>query len=666
MKKLLLSFAVLAFLCGNVSAQTYANTAASGLSVTNNSALGYQKCIANWDVPTAWWIAPGQTTFTVSMWGAHWSGTAGQPLAGVLIWALDQHSHSNGFWVTNMTLSPATYGVPYPHYAATFQSINFNSGDNITLNFAAYPWVGNSNSIVNTSDGVNTQPTPLYAPLTWYDNYSNSQYSAKALVDPLHGSDSTGLAQTNAFVPFSNSAPFATIAKAISVCESSNAAVFGHADAGGSQVFLTNGLSIWMGGTASVGTNSWQPWVLTNAVPGAFTNGISTWTVGSYGADDRVVIGGLQITNTAGGRFIYNFNYVIFVNDLFNCPQGGATYGYNTTNLYFLSCQITNVGLVIGPYSTYPGEAVLVKDCNFDYYTNYSVKYWTMLGCSRSNTLGGVASMWFDNESTGGPYLLTSNCIVAYNRLYRLGNQSNPGFQYAGNQAVLNNNLWGAAFVDNVFEITNNFSPAGYDFCGDNLTNGFRNNVILWNNLLLGGRVNLAYDEIVCPTNLNGDVGFVCWYARGNVFDQLNLKMDTFTNSGLATSWGGRTNNWAISYSVGWSGNVSEQIAVNGGGGNFQPMFAGLNAANTNELQYPATGTINPANWAGFVNDLANTGSGPALGLGNYHLSETSPAITVGALDPMPFDLDGFWSGYSPAGAFSSANPYPANFFFGQ
>ncbi len=641
--------------------QTNANAAASGVSVTNNSVLGYQKCIANWDVPNAWWIASGQTTFTASMTAAHWSGNNGWPVAGVLIWALDQHSHSNGVWVTRQSLSPAIYGVPYPHFAATFNSAAFNSGDNITLNFAVYPWVGNSNSIVNTSDGAHTQPTPLYAPLAWYDNYSNTMPAAIALVDVLHGSDTTGKAQTNAASPFTNGAPFATLGKAATCCELSNAAVFGHADIGGSVLYISNGMTGWMGATATVNTNPWMPLVITNAVPGAFTNGITSPQAGSQHAGDRMVIGGLYVSNGAAGIFIENQNYLTFVNDVFSCS--GAATAYQSTNMHFISCYITNFGQGLRGYSTQLGEAVLIKDCNLDYYTG-SVKYWSFLGNVRSNTLGGVNAMWLANNIGGAAIVLTSNCMVLGNALYRLGNQSSGAVDYCDGSNMTN--TWGGAFINNIFEITNASTPAGYGFAPDNLTNGQFANVIIWHNDFLGGRFNGFYDEIVCQTNNSayGDVGFSCIYMRGNNIDQLNIKTDIFTNTGLASAWGGRTNNWCVNYGVGCSGNVRGELSGVGAAGVFCPAFAGLNTPTTNEV----TGGVQASNYFHYVNDMAFGGGSATLGLGNYHLGmgTNTPSLQAAGVNPEPFDLDGLYTGYAGSGAYGSANPFAANLFFSQ
>jgi hypothetical protein len=331
--------------------------------------------------------------------------------------------------------------------------------------------------------------------------------------------------------------------------------------------------------------------------------------------------------------------------------------------MYFLSCQVTNFGQSLRGYSTQLGEAVLVKDCNFDYYTG-SIKYWSFLGNSRSNTIGGVAAMWLQNEVGGAAIQSTSNSMVLGNCLYRLGNQSYGALTYYDQTSDLVNNFWGAAFIGNVFEITNNSTPAGYGFCADGLTNGFRNNVLIWNNVFLGGRVNLAYDEIVCQTNLNGDVGYVCWYLRGNNIDQYNVKTDIFTNTGLATAWGGRTNNWCINYLVGCSGNVRGEITGIGAAGDFCPAFAGLNTPTTNEV----TGGTNPTNYFHYVNNMAFGGGSATMGLGNYHLGmgTNTPSFLAAAVNPEPYDADGIYTGYTGAGAYATANPFPANLFFSQ
>jgi hypothetical protein len=657
-----LFFIAILLLAPGSQAQTFSNAAASGLSVTNLSVLGYQKCVVNWDVPNEWFIAPSQATFTASVVGYHWSGWAGQPLAGVLIWALDQHSHSNGFWVTNLTISPAIYGVPYPHYAATFASSNFNSGDLITLNFAAYPWIGNSASVVNTSDGVNTQPTPLYAPLTWYDNYSNSLYSAIALVDPVNGSDSTGKAQTNANGPFTNGAPFATIAMAVSNCVWSNNIYFGHKDPALSVIFLTNGLSVWTGSSHSTGTNGIACVILTNAGGAtASTNGIASTQSGSQALGDRMICRDIMVSNGASGYFITGVNYIIWTNVAFN-STGQATW-QAVTNMYFLSCQVTNLKQGITAWSTNPTCGVLVRDCNFDNFTN-SVFYWTFVGNSRSNAIAGAASPQLINENitAGQPWRSSSNCIVAFNCWYKLGGTANTAFNYYQNTQNPLNNLWGAAIVASLFESTNGASGL-YAISPDGLTNGYRNNLIFWNNTFLGSRLNFGYDEVVSNAATYasyGDVSYVCWSMKGNNVDQLNIKTDIYAGTPDSPA-GLRTNNWPIVFMVGASGNVWGQITNIGAGGSFLPGFAGLDTAYTNEAQTPYVSQW--SNYFQYVNNASYVG-GP--GGGNYHLTMASPSVLSDTLSPVPYDLNGLWAGCAPAGAFKSVNPFAANLFFGQ
>jgi hypothetical protein len=70
-------------------------------------------------------------------------------------------------WVTAPSIDS---GVPDQEkiieYIGTINTATLTDGDLLTCNFIAYPVYGDSGSLLDTSDGANTMPTPLYAPQT--------------------------------------------------------------------------------------------------------------------------------------------------------------------------------------------------------------------------------------------------------------------------------------------------------------------------------------------------------------------------------------------------------------------------------------------------------------------------------------------------------------------
>src|ERR1035437_905520 len=158
-------------------------TVTSGTSVTNNSTLSYAmpRAIFNWTYP-GWQRVTG-ASFTVRGTGFAQFPMNSLPLACVVFTATDQHSHSVTSTVGFPTIDP-TLGdqAPIVEYIGSISTSTFTNHDQIKVTFIAYPWVGTSSSVMDSSDAVYAQPTPLYAPIYFLFDSGNN-YSAAAYVD---------------------------------------------------------------------------------------------------------------------------------------------------------------------------------------------------------------------------------------------------------------------------------------------------------------------------------------------------------------------------------------------------------------------------------------------------------------------------------------------------
>jgi hypothetical protein len=164
-------------------------TVAAGTSVTNNSTLSYAnaRAIFNWTYP-GWQLVTG-STLNVRGTGASLYPMSGLPLSCVIFTATDAHSHTATATVTFPTWDVTVGGQaatvdlnPVIEYVGNISTSTFTNHDQITVTFKAYPFVGTSSSVMDSSDAVYAQPTPLYAP-QYYLFDSTNAYAAAGYVD---------------------------------------------------------------------------------------------------------------------------------------------------------------------------------------------------------------------------------------------------------------------------------------------------------------------------------------------------------------------------------------------------------------------------------------------------------------------------------------------------
>ena len=164
-------------------------TVVAGTAVTNNSSLSYAnaRAIFNWTYP-GWQLVTG-STLTVRGTGASLYPTLGLPLSCVIFTATDQHSHTATATVTFPTWDKTVGGQaivndpnPVVEWVGKISTSTFTNHDQITVTFKAYPFVGTSSSVMDSSDGTYSQPTALYAP-QYYLFDSTNAYAAAAYVD---------------------------------------------------------------------------------------------------------------------------------------------------------------------------------------------------------------------------------------------------------------------------------------------------------------------------------------------------------------------------------------------------------------------------------------------------------------------------------------------------
>lgn len=146
------------------------NSAASSYAVTNSSGIDYTKPIVRWlTVPYKRITA---STFTLEAGVYHRFATGGKPVACVQFEVTDG-TNTETVTVTSMTASGElpTTGLHTAWYQGTFTSADFDDNAVLTCNVRVYPWVGDADSIVDSS--ATASPSLSLCDLPLFNDYDD-------------------------------------------------------------------------------------------------------------------------------------------------------------------------------------------------------------------------------------------------------------------------------------------------------------------------------------------------------------------------------------------------------------------------------------------------------------------------------------------------------------
>lgn len=623
-------------LAGLYTGNALTNRAASSIAVTNNSVLPYPKVIANWLQPNWDQIPNGATAYELRCAAFDWSAANGQPVESVVFSAQDAHSHvvrvTNTTPVAVWTTNSDIYVIKY---AALMNCSPLTARDVVTNNFAAYPAVGDSGSVCDTSDGANGQLTPYYHWLEFMNNKDGSYSSAVALVTAGAGSG------TVITTPLDTNYPppaFGTIAEAAAAIQAANRASFGHNDCGGGTIYLTSGCHYYGqvvdAPSATYLTIGNYPG---NVAPAFITNGVA-----SSRASAIVKLDSLSITSNNDFTFC-NCKAWWFNNCGFDARVTTALIDKGI--VFFTGNTVTNLdqGLVAAETGLHPWTLIygnnLMGKASMHSYT--VVGNWVHPSAAQS---GAVLS----TSLSGLPYFC-DRTIIAYNKFMNINPSGGTMISlYNGAQTCTN----GLAIVQNIFEFVEGDGGGVLAGIKSDLTTGQSTNVLIWNNVWVGERVNLAYND-----NGTAPLFSQFWSVKNNIFDHACIKSDTFIGTGGAQ--GTRYGNWAPYWGVGYSGNLSVQKGGSlGAAYDFAYRSMGLNSAESAHIGDPPTATATIS--ALFVSDGSWLGIKSVNGTGNgdYHLQAGSPASSIAMDLVLPYDLEGqARHAYGAAGVYGAAAP---------
>lgn len=608
------------------------SNAAASVTVTNNSTVAYRKVVGNW----AW---PGYdklgSSFTLRAVGFHASAD-GKPVQCVKFTATDASANSTSATVFTASVdSSIGDDTPVVEFTANLDASLLTQGQVVTCNFVAYPRVGDDAACLDTS-AATVQPTPLYGPILAVCDKTGAYATSAVVVDPVSGNDGTG-AVTASFDAGSPPAAYLTMAAAFNALRAYNNTNYGRNNCGGSVMYLKEGTHPWVNGSVTLGTAP-DAWLTITKFPTATRSDVIIGNqVTGLSLGLRVLIRDVKITGqAASGNISGGTNSHLWLDRCeIDCPTvNNPPFRINTV-WYITRCLVTNLEMGLRPFSTVLSSPAIIRGNNV-VTANKDLLAYTVLG----NTIKSVRSIV--DTFTGMTSPTSVNTVVAYNRI-SVSPSANPPIYLR--MAITDTH--GLAVVQNLVEILNNTSIPATQITADGAVNTPVDNVLIWNNTIVGQRTNLAYNEV--DTAGGGGLAYRRgWIVKNNIFDDANIKSDTFAGSGYLAE-GAKVGNWSLLYGAGCSGNLFAEITGIGAPGNFlweMPGFSSYQPAATGQ---PPAGSPNALGYIGFVDRKSFNGTTAGAGGGDYHLGTGSPARGRQRELTVPFDLEGTARGSTDA-----------------
>lgn len=624
---------------GLYATNTITSASATGLTVTNTSTQPYPTTIGNWTMPGLQRVS--SSPFKLRAVAFHGSATNGCPVRAVTFTAADAHSHTATTTVTNMSIDFSMGDAkPFGEYIGSMNVSGFTQGDTITCNFTAFPWIGDTNSVLNTATTGLSLPNP--SPLSFLCDISGTYGTTRAIVDSSTGVDANGIAANEVYWA-TNQSPttFLTIGGALKAIGGTNNTFYSHADPGGGIVYLNAGNHTWLGSSVTIATPAPVVEVLVTPAPGVTR---AQAIITDYSTDRNVSTASdiyhlYDLTLNGGSAAPFAFIKQLWL-DHCDVTWTSAAFVQGTAllNWYTTECNVGNIvqGLNVraGEYAT----PTLVRGNTLNGFGK-NICIYTCVGNKKLGNLDAGTNIVLLSSVASQTATIRTHPILYNNEFLTIGAPS-AAIMTIGASHVLSN---GIAIVQNVVEHHSTSTATSNLGSTDGLNT---TNMMYWHNVLLGHRDLYGY-------NWSGTGAFYryLWSSYNNVGDAHNSKDDT-TAAPDAT----RVGNWPIMWGVNHRGDNWLQTTGTGVSG-VGPYFPGI---------YAWDGPSSTTNYPAWVNRQAYDGVNVMPGNGNYRLQTKSPLITrVPTRWVIPFDIEGVYRGLSdPPGAYASAGPRKAAGFF--
>jgi hypothetical protein len=611
-----------------------ANTAAKKFPVRNDSTESYPRPIANWSRPPLEILTTDRATVALTGFGHH--AEDGLPLQSVHFWAVDAKGKSSPRSTVSVPTIDSTYGdaLPVLEYIGNLDLRGLETGP-ATVHFRAYPRLGDSRAVLDTSDGRFQFPTHEAGPSRIIAD-PNRTYGRSVAVVALEGSNTSGeVIEANRFQEANPPKAFRTIAAAIGAIRDHNGRHHRRADPGGGILYLRSGSHLWTGGP-TVSTGRQQTWLDVAAFPGEFpvitgfsgSRDGSLWTrfrgitfssthLGTLSGMAGLVLGqGTRITNTTDPRFIDA-----------------------VTNIWFTGATIDSLPQGFRPASPrHDSQYRLMRGCRLDM-GGQAILPTMILGNLRHARRPSAAKIQAGGLETARAIEPATYPIIAFNAFYDEYSPTGGALLELWFHGSKHRNTNGFAIVQNLFEQTSSarngsrvMSIASSE--GSTPDDSPAPFALLWHNTIVGQRANLLENAGgKKPADwLNADRRLASF--QNNLFEQANTKDDRHYN---ASTTGRRIGSFAFQHGINCAGNV-DLDPVGMDNGHWSWSFFGIHS-------FARTNGPNPQifDWPQFVRRAAGRSDGgpDGAGSGDYHLRENSPAASLAYRFVLPFDLDG-------------------------
>lgn len=580
------------------------------VTVTNQSTNAYPKVIGNNSWPP--YEMATNSTYPVRVLAFHWSAYAGKPVECVRFVATD-----GTLSLTNIVTAPTINdtvndAVPFAEYIWSVPlDTGLKSSNLITVNWQAYPRIGDSSAVMDTTDGVYALPHRNYSPTAFYNNYSNTYLSAWANVD-TNGSDATGIAMTN-WAWTTNVTPFATINGAASAIAASNNAWFGRNDIGGGRIHLQAQEHKWTGSNRTMGTIPQTYCVITKMPHMAVVDGIIYTNQGAAGntdLSDMVKVQEIKIANT-GPFGCFNYIRNLWIDQCYIDDSGSATV-YINTNVYFTANDFYKITGHIRKNASAGDHYNLIRG---NYISHTNDLYVTVSATAGNLKTNNTTSNLIIVNEVGMSQV--ASAILYNNKFLRTSNTTLASATFSRQYT----NTWiGVAMIQNLVE-TRKDNNNGWAMFTTYDTNPVHN-VLMWHNTVAGLKSLWYYNW----TGTDLSERHLVW-NKNNIWEEVNIKTDD-----NPTESGNRIGNWGPNFGVGCSGTLMPEVYNINGASEFPHEYFGLRSYGTN-------GTSTNL-FIAFVDRQAFSVTN-AWGYGDYHLQAGSPAIAAPVDFVLNFDIDG-------------------------
>ncbi len=598
-----------------------ASKAAASVPVANNSTWAYPKVVGNWSWPA---YEKRGATFKLSAIAMHSSAQQGRPVRCVRFTATDGTNTASTIVTEPVVDSSRGDAMPVVEYVATMSAANLTQGAVLTENFQAFPWIGDAASVLDTSTGT-PQPTPLFGPARSVCDKTGAYAQTFAIVDTA-GNDATGGVGVDLANP---PAPFATIAGALTALRNANSSLYARNNPGGSTVYLRAGNHAWIGGTYTAGTTP-DAWVTITRFPGLAVGNVTiSGASGGKAASARALVRGVTWTAQSASGAISGQTHLWVDQCNINAPVANQPPFYVNTVWYMTRCTITALNQGLRPFSTTNAAPAIIRG-------NTSITGAQTGSCRAYMTVGNLFTNTFITDfDTAQTIPAAVSTVVAFNKL----KQTTAAAAIVLRQSTVD--AHGGALVQNLVEsLPAGAGPPAVQVCADSTVQTPVDNQLIWHNTVIGQRANLAYNEV--DTAAGGGLAWRRgWSMKNNLWDDVNIKTDTFAGSGFAAE-GTKIGNWSVLYGAGCSGQLNNETTGIGAAGTFCYEFPGIRSDQSppHPTTQPLVCATRPASYPQFVDrESYDGGASAGLGDGDYRLAPTSPSAGLQRDLVLKFDL---------------------------